>query len=410
MDSTCETVLRFLEKGTPLVMVTMMDRSGSVPRTAGARMLVRSNGAIWGTVGGGRYEAEAIALAMRLLEEANRAEANGTSENGLAKESRGAILEFSLRGVTDMDMICGGALSLLLQVLPCNAGVTEMFRAGFDAEREARPFVLISRFRRSKDNGASAVRFPSGAPVSGLEAGRETPVRVELNMYFPENGATVQGNTGGEGVPLSVLEQARQLNSLVPRYMEQEDTGYLLELFPRPFRIIVFGGGHVSRELVKLCLGVDFPVTVLDDRPEFANSERFPGSDIRVPVSLAEKDAAACLENLGIGPRDGIVIVTRGHAHDRDVLAAALETRAGYIGMIGSKSKRAAVYASLRDSGVSAERLAFVHSPIGLAIGADTPQEIAVSIASELIQWRKQARDAEEARDTAPATGKNCPA
>lgn len=406
MDSTCETVLQFLEKGTPLVMVTMMDRSGSVPRTAGARMLVRSNGGIWGTVGGGRYEAEAIALAMRLLEEAQRA-----SEDGRTMGSRGAVLEFSLRGVTDMDMICGGALSLLLQVLPCDPEVSGMFKAGWKAEREARPFVLVSRICRDEDvAGISQAGMPAGAPVSGLEAGKEIPVRVERSLCFPENGVTLPGNGGSEKLPEAILGLAEQLHSMIPSYREMEGKGYLLELFPRPFRIIIFGGGHVSRELAQLCLGVDFPVTVFDDRPEFANSERFPGSDVRVPPGLAEKDAAACLEKLGIGPRDGIVIVTRGHAHDRDVLAAALETGAGYIGMIGSKSKRMAVYASLRDAGVSAERLDFVHSPIGLAIGADTPQEIAVSIAAELIQWRKQARDAEEVSAAAPAAGKNCPA
>ncbi|MDL2317457.1 XdhC family protein, partial [Desulfovibrio sp. OttesenSCG-928-A18] len=166
--------------------------------------------------------------------------------------------------------------------------------------------------------------------------------------------------------------------------------------FPRPFRIFIFGGGHVSKELAAIALGVDFQVTVMDDRPEFTDARRFSGAETALLPSLTEEDAARFLSGRNIGDRDGMVIVTRGHAFDRDTLAAALRTKAGYIGMIGSKSKRAAVYANLEQQGVARKRLEDVYSPIGLAIGADTPQEIAVSIAAELILWRstKQKADA----------------
>ena len=129
--------------------------------------------------------------------------------------------------------------------------------------------------------------------------------------------------------------------------MAESGCDYLLELFDRPFRIIIFGGGHVSLELAKIARGVDFPVTVLDDRAEFASKERFSSAQVIVPSGLDEDDAASCLEKLHTGPQDAIVIVTRGHAHDRDVLAAALGTHAGYIGLLGSKSKRASIYKSM---------------------------------------------------------------
>ena len=401
MDSFCGAVLNFLKSGAPVVLATMMDHSGSVPRAAGARMLVRPDGGIWGTVGGGRYEAEAIALAMRMLGEQ-------TALRDSPAGQPGAVIEFSLRGVTDMDMICGGALSLLLEVISPDSRTLELFQAGRAAERAAKAFVFVSRFERAETEftlpasiSSSSRPVPAGAPVDTIEAGLETPVRVERSLFFPQSGLVLPQ---GVAIPEAALTRARTLTNATPCHLQDQGSGYLLELFARPYRIIIFGGGHVSRELVVLCSRLDFPVTVLDDRPEFANAERFPNAEVLVPPTLAEADAEACLRKLRIDQEDGIVIVTRGHAHDRDVLAAALRTNAGYIGMIGSKSKRAAVYASLRETGVSSERLESVYSPIGLAIGADTPQEIAVSIAAELIQWRRRQRDARKFAASNPAT------
>ena len=131
---------------------------------------------------------------------------------------------------------------------------------------------------------------------------------------------------------------------------------------------------------------VDFRVIVLDDRPDFANAERFPGVETRVLESFAR-----CFAGIPSGPETFVVIVTRGHAHDADVLAQALRTQAGYIGMIGSRRKRDAVYERLRGQGFSETDLARVHCPIGLEIGAETPEEIAVSINAELVAHRAKA-------------------
>jgi xanthine dehydrogenase accessory factor len=123
---------------------------------------------------------------------------------------------------------------------------------------------------------------------------------------------------------------------------------------------------------------------VLDDRPEFASSERFPRAEqIKVIPSFPQ-----AFEGLEID-RDGyVVIVTRGHLHDKTVLEQALKTDAGYIGMIGSRRKRDLIYRELLTKGFSQAELGRVHAPIGLAIGAETPEEIAVSIVAELIQVR----------------------
>jgi xanthine dehydrogenase accessory factor len=126
---------------------------------------------------------------------------------------------------------------------------------------------------------------------------------------------------------------------------------------------------------------VGFRLAVIDDRAEFATRERFPTAD-EVLVLPFDK----VFDHLRVTPDSYLVIVTRGHLSDRTVLRSALTTNPAYIGMIGSKRKREAIYRSLLDEGVPRERLEAVHSPIGLVIGAETPEEIAVSIVGELIK------------------------
>jgi xanthine dehydrogenase accessory factor len=127
---------------------------------------------------------------------------------------------------------------------------------------------------------------------------------------------------------------------------------------------------------------------IVDDRADFANTDRFPDADsIVVPASF---DGA--LEGLPVDEQSYLVIMTRGHLFDRVVLAQALRTRAGYIGMIGSRKKIAGTFGALREAGFADEDLSRVHAPIGVDIGAETPEEIAVSIAAEIIRIRRGIR------------------
>jgi xanthine dehydrogenase accessory factor len=146
-----------------------------------------------------------------------------------------------------------------------------------------------------------------------------------------------------------------------------------------------FGGGHVAVPTAQLASLVGFRVVVIDDRPEFANFERFPDAIINV---IDDFDRA--FDGLEIDEDSFIVIVTRGHQYDRTVLAQSLKTRAGYIGMISSRKKRETIYKALASDGADITKLEQVHSPIGINIGGETPEEIAVSIVAELIQVRSQ--------------------
>ena len=152
-------------------------------------------------------------------------------------------------------------------------------------------------------------------------------------------------------------------------------------------RLILCGGGHVSLEVAQIARRLEFELVVIDDRPEFASRERFPMAGQVVCAPFLE-----ALDGLGSRESDYYVILTRGHAHDRDCLEHVLRGKYAYAGMIGSRTKVAAVKAALEAAGIAREILDGVHSPIGLPIGAQTPAEIAVSIAAELVQERAGGR------------------
>jgi xanthine dehydrogenase accessory factor len=148
--------------------------------------------------------------------------------------------------------------------------------------------------------------------------------------------------------------------------------------------LYIFGGGHVALPTTHLAAMTGFNVVVLDDRPEFSAAERFP--EAAETHTIASFGTA--FDNLPVNGSTYIIIVTRGHLHDRTVLAQALKTPAVYIGMIGSRRKRDEIYQGLLKDGYTAADIDRVHCPIGLAIGAGTPEEIAVSIVAEIIAVR----------------------
>jgi xanthine dehydrogenase accessory factor len=168
--------------------------------------------------------------------------------------------------------------------------------------------------------------------------------------------------------------------------VKSDEKTYLLEpYFPEP-QVIIFGAGHIGKPVAEFAKRVGFSVTVIDDRPSFANKERFPTAD-RVICESFDK----CFDQLHIHPFTFVVIVTRGHRHDMDCLRKVLDHHTAYTGMIGSKRRIKGVIEKMRKEGFSQAALDLVHAPIGLDIGAITPDEIAFSIVSELIRFRRYA-------------------
>ncbi|MGQ9369440.1 XdhC family protein [Azospirillum sp. ST 5-10] len=232
-----------------------------------------------------------------------------------------------------------------------------------------------------------------------------TPSYSCAKMLVREDGSIV-GTVGGgaaEGYAIAaardVLASGRsQMLSLNLHENPLMDTGMVcggrLDIFVEAIRpaavAYIFGAGHIGVVTARLARMIGLEVEVIDDRPEFANRDRCP--DAR---EVHAGELAAITGGLRPDARSLIVIATRSHAFDADVLAWALGTPAGYIGMIGSKRKILTVFNKLRAEGVAAERFARVHAPLGLPIGADTPEEIAVAIAAEMIA---HLRDAEAVR------------
>ena len=172
------------------------------------------------------------------------------------------------------------------------------------------------------------------------------------------------------------------------RDVPETDSAHIALPLPIGERAILFGGGHCSLALCPLLTTVGFRVTVVDDRPELVTKERFPTADAVICCDLER-----VTETVSIGEEDYVVVMTNGHSHDFAVQEQVLRGKYAYIGVIGSRAKTASVNARLREAGISEAAIASVHTPIGTAIKAVTPEEIAVSIAGEMICVRATRRE-----------------
>jgi xanthine dehydrogenase accessory factor len=189
-------------------------------------------------------------------------------------------------------------------------------------------------------------------------------------------------------IPSSLKEEllSRGAESRLPFSLTKDEYTVLMEPMSSAATVFIAGAGHVGQATARLTAFTGFRTVVLDDRADFLSADRLPEADKLHQVKGFED----CFKDIQVGPESFIVILTRGHVHDKTVLAQALQTSARYIGMIGSRKKREAIYQALREEGFSQMDLERVHCPIGLSIGADTPEEIAVSIIAELIQERSR--------------------
>jgi xanthine dehydrogenase accessory factor len=225
-----------------------------------------------------------------------------------------------------------------------------------------------------------------------------TPRHLGARMLYRADGATA-GTVGGGALERAALDEARAaLASGAPRtlsYRLKKDLdmacGGSAELFVEPLlppeRLYLFGGGHVNLEVARLAVRLGFAVTVIDERMEFVSAKRFPAAAGLVPTF----DPAGWTD-LVFDERTFCVVATHGHGIDFAVVRELMTMAPGprFIGMIGSKIKRRKVETQLVEAGVPRDRLDELHTPVGLPIGAETPEEIALSITAELVQVRRR--------------------
>jgi xanthine dehydrogenase accessory factor len=258
-------------------------------------------------------------------------------------------------------MICGGKAVLLLDFIPPITENTGFFTQMGDSVSAGHDFHFVTAFTGSGD-----------------------AIDVFGHCLVFSDGSVIGGDFLRKPDVAEIKEELHSVRSTT--VLSTSNQKFIIDPVRRFKTLYSFGAGHVALPTAHIAAMVGFQVVVIDDREEFANAARFPDAS-----NVVVKDFEEAMGSLDIDKDSFVIILTRGHKYDRVVLEQAIKTDAGYIGMIGSKSKREAIYQAIIASGAAtAEQLEGVHSPIGLPIGGETPEEIAVSIVAELIQEREK--------------------
>ncbi|MEZ4655491.1 MAG: XdhC/CoxI family protein [Candidatus Eisenbacteria bacterium] len=356
---TRETYLRLEEwlRTGPAATATVIRTRGSTPREVGAKMLVDAS-RTFGTIGGGCGEAEVVQLARTLLSEGNR--------------RRGIVhIDLTESAWETSDRICGGTMDVLVETWPSPSpspspsDPTDAGQSVWTLLRRNDGFVRVVSLPEGTDRfwSPSTENVTSGVPTGELADRCDTAWRA--------------GRSRIDELPSTTASE-----SATARFFEV--------VSPRR-TLIVCGAGHIAEPLVSMAAWLDLSVVVIDDRPDFACRERFPGASTILAQPFPE-----ALSSLEITERTLAVLVTRGHRHDEACLRLLLDTRAQYIGMLGSRRRVRAIVGQLQSEGHAPDRLARVWAPIGLDLGADTPAEIAISILAEIVALLHRAADADD--------------
>jgi len=363
----CEAV-RTLERNKPFVLATVINVRGSTPREVGAKMIVRNDGQ-FGTIGGGCGEAEVFRKARLLLEEGSGAR----------------LTEVDLTGDFDQQEIgsCGGIMDVFIDRWSPQTDLT-VVRQLADAAEQSRAAALLTLVdagvRSEATAGAKAVLDPSEPRSPGVLGGLSDEALMQLSERAVDAiPGLLEINENG-----SMRAVVRIEPSGAPRVFIDPITGAQ--------RLIIAGAGHIAAPLAALGSMLGFHVTVVDDRASFANHQRFPNAD-KIIVS----PFSAAFESLRLDGHCYVISVTRGHSFDEEVVPAVLRQQthlpkgqAGcFLGMIGSRRRVRAMLGHLEEEGFDRMLLGEIHAPLGLDIGAETPEEIAVSIVAEIIRERR---------------------
>jgi xanthine dehydrogenase accessory factor len=299
-----------------------------------AKMLVTLDGARIGTVGGGCLEAEIIERALQAAEKGVPA----ISEHTLANELAG-----------DYGLTCGGTATIVVEPVFRSVDLAACYGACVDLlERDARGVIVTSldwterayKAVVSTNGVRGAATDEMMVAASLVDSRREAPLLQESLLVEPLRGAP---------------------------------------------RLVVFGGGHVGGSIARGAAFAGWRVTVVDDREVYADAARHPDAERTVTSDYAQLSPL-----LGIDEECYVVVATRGHQHDALLVDQLARRPTRYLGMLGSRRKVALTWKLLERWGVPRERLETIHAPIGVAIGADTPEEIAVSVVAEMISVRRE--------------------
>lgn len=353
--------IRTLGRGKPFALATVVNVRGSTPREAGAKMIVRGDGQ-FGTIGGGCGEAEVFRKAQVLLE----------------GDAGARLTQVDLTGDFDQDEIgsCGGIMDVFINLWSPSDHLPIAGKLA-DAAGRSRPAALLTLV----DPG-SRTEIPVGARALISVADPSPP--AEGRNILPTPAMTQIAERAAGGLPALLEIGAEGSVKRVTRIEPRGNPLWFLDPIVGAQRLIIAGAGHIARPLAALGSMLGFHVTVIDDRSSFANRDRFRDAD-----KIVVRPFGAALELLDLDRHSYVVSVTRGHAFDEETVRTALKTECGFVGMIGSRRRVRAMLERLEKQGIARERLEEVHAPLGLSIGAETAEEIAVSIMAEIIRERR---------------------
>ncbi len=396
-----------LVRGSRIALAAVTWASGSTARGTDALMAMDESGAMTGTVGGGFAEGQTIAAMRELLATATPlVDTSGAALSGTLTSARSATsatsqdLHFDLSPEANLSqMTCGGLLTIHLERIEPDSEAAHALLACF-ARVDTGASTGIAFFDGPKDT-VSKPAPAHGAPIRLAAVFDEdySITNAELNPTQSLLSALHESKPGFDGAAMFEFQQPQAADS------SNAARAFWLGFSPDP-TVYIFGAGHVGLATCEAATLAGFSVIVTDDRPELLTAERFPRArSLRRIENFASPLAAGPHCNaIAPGPQDCALILTRKPDIDREMLASLLTTRAGYIGLIGSKTKRAGIFASLKEQGFSDEDLARVHAPIGLAIGARTPEEISISILAEIIAVRAGVLPATRSPDSSAKT------
>lgn len=342
MSKLFAEIYRALQSGKQLVTATIISGSGSIPRASGSKMIVYDDSSISGTIGGGVVEREIIDAAGDLFQTGTaRVEVFGTDPH------------------FDNNAQCGGKVQVLMEHIRPDDAAVERFRIICENLAGAHAFHMIGRLEAAGSNQIItwAIEKRLEAFIGDLAVSPELKRAVD-EYRFGFNSASI---------------------------IEHEKNAYIVSVIKPPDTVYLVGAGHVAKALAHFAAQVGFGAVVIDSRKALCTASRFPdASELR----CCPDDFSNVFIGLPVAGNSSVVIMTYSHALDREVLAQALRTPAGYIGMLGSSRKKEAIYRSLLADGFTGEDLERVCCPIGLSIAAETPDEIGISIVGQLIQKR----------------------
>ena len=341
MNYSFPKLLETLAAGRGLVLATIVETEGSAPQVPGASAIFSEVGLVAGTVGGGLLEARVEAIAGKAL-----------------RDGKARLISIRLDAdPSDLEgAVCGGAARILVD--PGVGRARAVFGKALEGFRKRRPGLLVTEMRPAEGDFVAAER------------------------RFLETGGTPVPPVGPDILD-ATLKDGR------PRLVESEGRLDFIEPVLALPRLIIAGAGHVGRAVTRLGSLLDFSVTVIDDRLEFANAAHAPEADEIVVGGIGE-----ALGRIEDTPDNYFVIVTRGHQKDAEALRAVVGRPAAYVGMIGSRRKTDIMHDEFLKRGwATPEEWEKVHAPIGLDIGSKTVEEIAVSIAAELVLVRSKLKE-----------------